>query len=263
MNARVEGARKVTKVVITRSKKGNAGLAKSLAALGFEPIEIETIEFLPPQNWSRVDSSLRGLGLFDWVLFTSATGVEFFADRMRVLGLPISWRGRPAVAAVGAKTSAALQREGIAVDFVPEAYLTRALAEGLPTGRGLAVLMLRADISDPEAVATLEANGFEVTDLAIYRTSPTIGAEGAQAHRAVAEADAIIFASPSAVEAFVGKLGPAGLAPLAGRALCVCIGPVTAAAARRQGFERVITPKTHTVEGVVQELSRAARGEVG
>jgi uroporphyrinogen-III synthase len=262
MKAQVEGARKITKVVITRSRKGNAGLAKSLKALGFEPIEMDTIEFLPPEDWSRVDPSLKDLGRFDWVLFTSATGAEFFAERMRALGLPLSWRGRPAVAAVGEKTSAALQREGIAVDFVPEEYLTKAMAEELATGRGRVVLMLRADISDPEAVAALEGKGFQVTDLAVYRTSP-IKEEGASAEPALKDADAVVFASPSAVEVFVGRLDAAGLAALAGRALAVCIGPVTAAAARQRGFGRIITPKTHTLESLVEELCRAARGEVG
>jgi uroporphyrinogen-III synthase len=261
MKAQVQGARNITKVVVTRSRKGNAGLAKSLKALGFEPIEMDTIEFLPPEDWSRVDASLKYLRRFDWVLFTSATGAEFFAERMRVLGLALSWRGRPAVAAVGEKTSAALQREGVAVDFVPEEYLTKTMAEELPMGRGRAVLMLRADISDPKAVATLEGKGFQVTDLAVYRTSSI--KEGASAEPAVKDADAVIFASPSAVEAFVGRLDAAALAALAGRALAVCIGPVTAAAARQRGFGRIITPKTHTMESLVEELSRAARGETG
>jgi uroporphyrinogen-III synthase len=263
MNAQVEGAPRVGKVVITRSKKGNAGLAKSLKALGFEPIEVDTIEFLEPEDWSRVDPSLRGLARFDWVLFTSATGAEFFAERMRALGLSLSWRGRPAVAAVGEKTSAALQREGVAVDFVPESYLTEAMARELPTGSGLAVLMLRADISDPKAVATLAGRGFQVTDLAIYRTASIRAAEGASAERTVREADAVIFASPSAVEAFAKRLEPAGLKALAGRALAVCIGPVTAAAARKQGFDRIVTPRAHTMEGILEELGRASRGEVG
>jgi len=263
MKAQVEGARKITKVVITRSRRGNAGLAKSLKARGFEPIEMATIEFLPPEDWSRVDSSLKDLWLFDWVLFTSATGAEFFAERMRALGLALPWSGRPKVAAVGEKTSAALQREGIPVDFVPDAYLTEAMAEHLPTGKGRAVLMLRADIGDPKAVETLEAKGFQVTDIAIYRTSSVKAQEGASAEPMVADADAVVFASPSAVDAFVGRVDAAGLAALAGRALAVCIGPVTAAAARKRGFGRVITPKTHTVESLVEELSRAARGEAG
>ena len=126
MKAQVEGARKVTKVVITRSRKGNAELARSLRAIGLEPIAVDTIEFLPPEDWSSVDPTLKMLGEFDWLVVTSPTGAEFFTRRMKALSLAVPWSGRPEVAAVGEKTSAALQREGIAVDFVPSEYLTRA-----------------------------------------------------------------------------------------------------------------------------------------
>ncbi len=259
MRAQVAGTRKVTKVVITRSKKGNAELARSLKALGFEPVSIDTLEFLPPEDWSSVDASLARLGEFDWLLFTSSTGVEFFVQRMKGLSLAVPGHGKPAGAGGGEKTSATLQREGIEVEFVPSEYLTRALAEQLPRGRGKHLLMLRADIGDPDVVATLERSGFRVTDLAVYRTSSAAGVGGEATEAAIRGADAIVFASPSAVEAFMRGLESAAAASaLTKRMLSVCIGPVTAAAARGHGFERVLTPKTHTIEGVVQCLGKAA-----
>ena len=177
MKAQVAGTRKITKVVITRSRKGNAELAKSLKAIGLEPIPVDTIEFLPPEDWSGVDASLKRLREFDWLLFTSPTGVEFFARRMKALSLAVPWDGKPEVAAVGEKTGAALQGEGIKVGFVPSAYLTRALAEQLPRGRGRRLLVLRADIGTPAFAATLERRGFRVTDLTVYRTSSVAGVE--------------------------------------------------------------------------------------
>lgn len=257
MKAQVAGTRKITRVVITRSGKGNAELARSLKAIGFEPVQIDTIEFLPPEDWSQVDSSLRRLNDFDWLLFTSATGVEFFAKRMKALGLAVPWEGKPGVAAVGEKTSAALRQKGIEADFVPTAYLTETLAEQLPSGRGKRLVMLRADIGNPAVVATLERRGFSVTDLTIYRTS-SAGGEDKAIEAAVRDADAIVFASPSAVEAFFKRLDSAVAASLTKRLLAACIGPVTAAAARGRGFERILTPKTHTIQSLVQELSSAA-----
>ncbi|HVC26708.1 MAG TPA: uroporphyrinogen-III synthase [Nitrososphaerales archaeon] len=258
MRAQVAGARKITRVVITRSRKGNAELAKALRALGFEPVPIDTIEFLPPKDWSLVDAGLMCLGEFDWLLFTSPTGVEFFARRMELLSLPMPWKGKPEVAAVGEKTSAALQRQGIKVGFVPSVYLTAALAEQLPRGRGKRLLILRADIGEPEVVATLERSGFRVTNLAIYRTSSAKGGNEAP-ETEIRGADAIVFASPSAVEAFMKRLDPATTASvLTKRLLAFCIGPVTAAAARELGFERIFTAKTHTIEGLIKELGSAA-----
>jgi uroporphyrinogen III methyltransferase/synthase len=261
MKAQVAGTRRITKVVITRSKKGNAELARSLKAMGFEPLQIDTIEFLPPEDWSSVDASLKRLREFDWLLLTSPTGAEFFAQRMKALSLAMPWDGKPEVAAVGEKTGASLQRKGIRVGFVPSTFLTRALAEQLPRGRGRRILILRADIGDPEFVATLEREGFRVTDLTVYRTSSAAGDEKAT-EPALGDADAIVFASPSAVEAFMKRLdSDAAASALAKRLLAVCIGPVTARAARERGFERIITPKIHTIESLVHELGRAAQGE--
>jgi len=259
VKAQVAGARKVTKVVITRSRKGNAELGRSLKAIGLEPIPIDTIEFLPPEDWSSVDACLKRLRDFDWLLFTSPTGAEFFAQRMKALSLAMPWSGKPEVAAVGEKTSASLQREGVKVGFVPSEYLTRALAEQLPRGRGKHLLILRADVGDPEVVATLERGGFRVTDLTVYRTSPVAGNEE-EGEPALRDADAIVFASPSAVEAFMRRLD-SDAAASAMRLLAICIGPVTAKAAREHGFERIVTPETHTIESVVRALGDAAQGE--
>jgi uroporphyrinogen III methyltransferase/synthase len=262
MKAQVAGTGKITKVVITRSRKGNAELARSLKAIGFEPLQMDTIEFLPPEDWSSVDASLKRLREFDWLLLTSPTGAEFFAQRMKALSLAMPWDGKPEVAAVGEKTRGALQREGIKVGFVPSAYLTRALAEQLPRGRGMRLLLLRADIGDPEFVATLERQGFLVTDLTVYRTSSVAGDEKEATEPAIRDADAILFASPSAVEAFMKRLdSDAEASALTERLLAVCIGPVTAKAARERGFVRIITPKIHTIESLVRELGRAAQGE--
>lgn len=263
MRVQVARTRKITRVVITRSRKGNAELAAKLKARGFQSVSVDTIEFLPPEDWSGVDGSLRMLGGFDWLLFTSATGAEFFAQRMRALSLPVRWQGKPLVGVVGERTSAALRKEGIKVDFVPSAYLTRALAEELPRGRGKDVLVLRADIGEPEFVPTLERAGFRVTDLPIYTTSHLAESSG-DAESATSGADAIIFASPSAVEAFMKRFDSSEAASsMAKKMLALCIGPVTAAAAKERGFERVLSAKTHTTDGVLQCLADAAETREG
>lgn len=263
MKAQVAGARQIKKVVITRSSKGNIELAARLSELGFEPVSIDTIEFLPPKDWSTVDASLLGLGEFDWLLFTSATGAEFFGQRMKELSLSVRWEGRPAVAAVGDKTRAALQRAGVDVDFVPSVYLTKALADELPSDLGKRILMLRADIGDPEAAAALMRRGFEVRDVTIYRTSQVTAGGSEAASSSLKDADAVVFASPSAVEAFVGRLGPTATEQaLARRLTAICIGPVTAKAAKERGFGLTVTSKTHTTEGLLESLrSVASPGE--
>ncbi|MDA4117590.1 MAG: uroporphyrinogen-III synthase [Thaumarchaeota archaeon] len=266
MKTQTAGARKVIrKVVITRSREGNEQLAARLGAIGFEAISIETMTFLPPEDWSQVDASLTRLGDFDWLALTSSIGARSFAERMRELSLDVPWIGKPAVAAVGDKTSETLQEVGISVDFVPSVFLTRALARELPRGRGDKVLLLRSDIADPGAVPALERAGFKVKEHAVYRTRST-AKPGDQriAEAQVADADAIVFGSPSAVGGFVARLEAGARDSLMTRnVLVVCIGPVTAEAAKEQGFGRIVTPTSHTFDSLLEKLSSAASNEDG
>ena len=124
--------------------------------------------------------------------------------------------------------------------------------------------MLRADLGDPGFAAALEWRGFRVTDLKIYRTSSAAGVEEEATEPALGDADAIVFASPSAVEAFMKRsVSATAASEMTKRLLAVCIGPVTAKAAQDHGFERILMPKTHTIESLVQELGRAAAAGEG
>lgn len=250
MKAQVARNRRISKVIITRSSAGNTELAAKLMARGFEPVEVETIAFLPPKDWSLVDSALGTLREFDWVIFTSVTGARFFSKRMKQLSLGLQWEGVPRVAAIGEKTADSLKREGIKVDFVPSRYLSKALAEELPTDSGKRLLVMRADIGDRGFVPALEKRGMAVTDLAIYRTVEVSG------QPSVGDADAVIFASPSAVEGFTKRLGFSSGAKL----VAFCIGPVTAAAARSHGFARIVAPEEHTIDALVGCVEREAEG---
>ncbi|MDV3244353.1 MAG: uroporphyrinogen-III synthase [Nitrososphaerales archaeon] len=238
------------KVIITRSHQGNLELASRLAAMGIEALPLDLLSFLPPEDWNLVDAVLRSIRSYEWVLFTSSTGARFFAERMRFLGIGIGWKPPPRVAAVGDRTAESLRGEGVRVDFVPGRFLTEALADELPGGSGR-VLLLRADIADRATKERLVERGFLVDDVPIYRTRNL----QLKDLSSITDADTIIFASPSAVEAFCAQLGPRRMA-VAARKVAVCIGPVTANAARKQGFVRIAEPDSHTFDSLLDLVRR-------
>lgn len=257
---RAQGVNNINKVVVTRSMEGNLKLGARLRSMGFEPIPVDTMRFVPPSDWSEVDKCLRRLDDYDWLLFTSRIGALAFVERMKALRLPLPEGGRPAVAAVGPKTAEPLIHEGLGVNFVPSSYLTQAMAEELPLDRGRMVLMLRADIADPSLGRSLGAAGFRVTEQAIYRTSTERRSTPREPE--LDDADAIVFGSPSAVEGFVSRLSKPSLLSLTSRGiLAVCIGPVTAKSARDRGFTNQLVPTTHTFDAVLDALRGAATPE--
>ena len=238
---------RIRKVLITRTHEGNVELAAKLRAVGLEPIALDVLAISPPEDWSEVDLRLRALDEYDWLLFTSAAGARSFAERARALG--IAPKGvRAKVAAVGTRTGAELSRAGWGVSFTPSAFLTMALAEELP-GAGRA-LLLRNDIADPSMGDVMRRRGFEVDEVAVYRTRTL----ELKAIDAVGEADMVIFGSPSAVEGICSQLPESVLSGLTGK-VAACVGPVTAEAARARGFTRIVqSAHEHTFDSLLREI---------
>ena len=246
------GAPAGTSVVIARSAEGNVELAGRLHELGLTPIPIETVEFLEPADWSKVDRALVQIDTFDWVLLTSPRGVSSFARRMKELGLERNDR-HPRVAGVGERTAESLIKEGFEVDFAPSEYTTAALGRRLPLGLGRKVLLLRAERASHEIVAILERRGFSVTAVTVYRTRFV---EERYRGRNVEAAKAVLLGSPSEVEGLRKRLAPPIMDRLKSGAIAMCIGPVTAKSAKEAGFERVAMPKTYTFDALLMEVRR-------
>ena len=82
----------------------------------------------------------------------------------------------------------------------------------------------------------------------------------AEATRALREqrVDAVTFTSASTVEGFVLAAGPV-LRAVGRKPKAVCIGPVTAAAARKAGLSVAAVARPHTIEGLMAALERALR----
>ena len=240
------------RVIVARSSEGNAELSSRLKRLGMVPIPIDTVEFLEPPDWSRVDRELSRVGQFDWVVLTSPRGASLFARRMKELGL--GPRGHPRIAGVGEATADRLAEEGFNVGFVPSEYTTSALGRQLPLRLGSRVLLLRADIAGEEIVAILEGRGFKVTSVPIYRTK-FVGRR--YNGKRAGNARAVILGSPSEVEGLEKRLAPTLSKRLKSEALAMCIGPVTARSAREVGYERVLVPKLHTFDALLMEVSRS------
>lgn len=240
-------------VVITRSREGNKELARRLRLIGLDPISVDTITLAPPSDWSGVDRILMSLGGFDWVVFTSSTGVKYFGTRMKALSLELPWEGRPRVAAVGKQTAAALSSFGIKADFVPSSYTTATLGNELPAKKGDRIVLLRSDVADPKLEDRLVKRGFVVNGASIYQTLPAC-----EPGPSIRDADMIVFASPSAVKGFCAMVSEDELGRLKGLK-AVCIGPVTELAARERGFWNTSRPESFTLDAVVKQIARLSQ----
>ena len=206
------------RVIVTRPQAQAEPLLNALRAQGFEPIACPVIATEP------IDDGPIDVTGYEWVIVTSANGAaELGARRTGVL---------PRVAAVGELTAAALEAQGIAVEFVP----TLASQEGLlaelprPTGKALFV--------GAEGARRLLADELPADFRAVYRT--------VELAPAPPDGDLVLLASPSAAAAWA-KLGSTLSA--------ITIGPQTTAAALDAGLTVVAEADTQNVTGLVDSAA--------
>jgi len=248
------------KVLITRPRAQSTAFAAALTDAGFEPVCFPVIEIRPAEDLTVLDRALAKLDCYDWVVFTSANGVEVFFSRPSALaGKDVKGEG-PKVAAIGPKTAAALQVRGVTPDFVPEEYVAEAILPGLGDLRGRWVLLPRAEIARKALPEAISRAGGVAHEIAVYHTLPVepdpIGLAALKSG-----VGWITFTSPSTVQNFCAVARAHDLDPLALPAMpkIACIGPITEQAAREEGFSVDLVADEFTTEGLLVALSRTPR----
>lgn len=245
MRASIAGLR----VLVTRSTSQASDLSDRLSLLGAIPIEIATIEIAEPSDGgAAMLASVKNLSTYSWVVLASPNGARVFVAAAGSAAQPPADL-TPPIACVGPSTAGVVAEAGYTVDLVPDRFVAEALVDRLPepTQQGQSVLLVQAEVTRPVLAEGLEARGWQVDQVAAYRT---IDAEVSDEDRARAVgADVVTFTSSSTVERFVRLIGLDAVPPAV-----ACIGPITSATARELGVKVDIEAPVHTLDGLVDAL---------
>ncbi|HYG10192.1 MAG TPA: uroporphyrinogen-III synthase, partial [Pyrinomonadaceae bacterium] len=65
-------------VVITRAEAQSAEFAAELERYGARVVACPTIEIVEPESFALLDEAIEHLYGYDWLIFTSTNGVDFF-----------------------------------------------------------------------------------------------------------------------------------------------------------------------------------------
>lgn len=249
-------------VVVTRAAEQASELAERLETLGAEVLLLPLVEFLPPEDTGPLDRALGEIECFDWLLLTSQNAVRFVAARAGTLHVDLAAKlapanPRPKVAVVGAMTERAALEEEWRVDRVSAGRGAIDLARELGADiHGSRVLLPRSDRATSHLPQALAAAGATPVEVVAYRTVPAGNVDPAVLARIErGEVDVVSFASPSAFLALGERLGTETLRRLAGSARLAVIGPTTAAAIRRAGFEVTIEAEVSTAAGLAAAIA--------
>ncbi len=229
------------RIVVTRTRKQASALSNKLRALGAHVIELPTIRIEPPGNLREFAELVQDAHVYDWIVFTSANGVEAFFDIFFKLYDDGREIGGARIAAIGPATAQRLKDFHLHVD----------LQKKQGSIENLRILLVRAEKARDTLPKELSAMGAIVDEGFAYRTVPEPrDRSGARRQLAHDGADLITFTSSSTVENFLalGLPWPKGMQ-------IASIGPITSKTVRDQGLKVDVEARRHDIDGLVQAIS--------
>ena len=243
------------RVLVTRARAQASKLTEGLEALGAACLEVPAIRIAEPSDGgAALHAAIAHIADYDWLIFTSANGVEHFFRALDAAGKDARALARAKVAAIGPATANALAACGVRADCVPGEYRAEAVVEALKgdVRSGTRVLLARAEEAREVLPESLKALGVEVTVAAAYCTKQA-EADGAALAKKLTngEIDIVTFTSSSTAKNLCAILG--GAEPLQ-HVKCVAIGPITAKTCEALGIKPAAVAKEYTIEGLIETI---------
>jgi uroporphyrinogen III methyltransferase / synthase len=244
-------------IVITRSGEQAGELIKRLSDLGAECLECPTIKVLPTDDMKPLDKAIDNLDSYDWLIFTSVNGVDFFFNRLFEKSKDVRDLHHIRTAVIGPATAKRLFDFGLKSDIVPESSRAESMVRAFAKKdiHGKKVLLPRAKEARPVLPVELAKMGAVVDDVEAYVTKAVKDGAGVVLEGIKERTiDMITFTSSSTVKNFRALLPPEGLDRLMQGITIACIGPVTADTARSLGFDVHIVAKAYTIPNLCDAI---------
>lgn len=246
------------RIVVTRNLEASGRLTARLKALKADVLELPLIEIKLGADPVVSKEIFAEIGQYEWLIFTSVNGVRGFFEAFFETFKDIRSLGFLRLAAVGEATAAAIREWHLQVDLVPEVATAEALGEALKEQDlldNLRILIITGNRNRDTLVTMLEEERAIVDLYPVYETKLADLSKNEQAAEFRAKgADALVFASSSAVESFGQqathlKLGKQATIP----ALC-SFGPQTSATMKAAGIPVVVEADSPSLDKMIKAL---------
>ena len=245
------------KIVVTRAREQASDLVKQLSDLGAECLECPTIKVVPPDDWKPLDAAIENISSYDWLVFTSVNGVNYFFERLFAKSKDARVLGKLNTAVIGPATERRLFDFGLKSDIVPKSYRAESIIEafGNEDVNGKKILLPRAKEARPILPVELTKMGAAVDEITSYYTKEvTDSAELLLKRLKENTIDLITFTSSSTVKNFKAIL-PDNIFETQMKDITIaCIGPITADTAKNLGFEVHIVANSFTIPGLCEAI---------
>jgi uroporphyrinogen-III synthase len=248
------------RVLVGRARHQAGALSAELRRRGATVLEIPFIEIRQPRSFKPLDSALKNLAEYDWLILTSVNGVEAMWERMGRLHLNEENLKHLRIAAIGPATKKAIEQHAVRVDVVPKEYVAESVVRSLKRRvRGKRVLLVRAKVARDVIPRELRKAEAHVDVVEAYETIvPQASRRRLQSvmRNPRQRPHVVTFTSSSTARNFVALVGSRGDISLDGIRMA-SIGPVTSSTLRELGLRADIAAKVFTIPGLVRALLRA------
>ena len=247
------------RVLVGRARHQAGALSSALRKLGAEVVEIPFIEIRRPRSYKPLDTVLKNLATYDWLILTSVNGVDATWERLAKMRMSKRDLKNLKVAAIGPATRKAVEKKGVKVDVVPEEYVAESVVKSLRSKvKGKRVLLARAKVARDVIPRELRKLGAQVDVVEAYETVVPAASRTrlrAMMRKPARRPDVITFTSSSTVRNFVALAGRISSSVRDGITLA-SIGPVTSATLAELGLGADVEAKEYTIPGLVQAILR-------
>ncbi|MGB9197620.1 MAG: uroporphyrinogen-III synthase [Terriglobales bacterium] len=247
-----------TRILVGRARHQAGSLSTSLRSLGASVIEIPFIEIRKPRSFAPIDEALKNLKTYDWLILTSANGVDAMWQRLRKLRIPRAKLKHLQIAAIGPATKRAIVKGGLKVKMMPEEYVAESVVKGLHDKvNGKRILLVRARVARDVIPDSLRTAGAHVDVVEAYET--VVPEKSKMRLRALFKnklrrPHVVTFTSSSTVRNFAELLGMRAGASALKNIQFASIGPVTSSTLRELNLPVSIEAREFTMGGLIRAI---------
>lgn len=245
------------------SEKLITELRNGLESMGGTVLHFPVLQTKEIEDKQLLDKTILSLKDYDWIIFTSAYGVQFFIKRLNELGAFKDSCDFPKVCAIGPATANALAESGLKATLIAEKYLAEGVLAAMERFYGgvhkllnLRILIPRAQEAREFLPEALTSAGSHVDVVPCYQmVRPQINPE--ELNRLSGKRpDLIVFTSASTVKNMVEILGSEDFHRLLPDTKVAVLGPITAKEVESHGKCADIIPEDSTVASLLQAISK-------
>ena len=249
------------RIVITRNRAQSAGFGEELCAMGADVIELPLIHVKEAPDSEDVDAIFQGLGSYQWIVFTSVNGVKYFFAKFFKKFKDVRSFGGMKIACIGEATAREVHKFHLEVDHIPERATAKSLAESLVSRESLdnqMMLVVTGNRNRDDLVKVLETSMAIVDTCLVYQTELSELEENPVVEDFCEQgADAIVFASSSAVDGFIAQAKKLQLKTQAKHPKIVSMGPMTTKYLRKKQMPVGQEAEQQNVSGIIAAVVKA------